>query len=115
VGFSAVGPAARFGPDPERTLDAPSGATRSPITLAPMGTYLQAAAAVLREAPRPLTTREVTEAALEMGLISPQGTTPEQTMSAALYTAGPGTPIAREYEPGSARARRGSVRWRYRD
>lgn len=40
---------------------------------------------VLREARRPLTSREITERAVEQGLIAPAGKTPEATMSAALY------------------------------
>jgi hypothetical protein len=76
-------------------------------------TFLEAAEAVLRSARRPLTTREIVELALEKGLLNPRGKTPEATMSAALYGAPPGGAIQRDYEPGLARARRGSVRWRY--
>lgn len=79
-----------------------------------MGTYLQAAAAVLRDASGPMTVREITGAAVSRGLIKPDGKTPERTMSAALYTAPSDAPVSREYQPGPTRARRGSVRWRYR-
>jgi hypothetical protein len=77
-------------------------------------TFLAAAEAVLKSAGRPLTTREVTEMALKRGLIAPTGKTPEQTMSAALYTAvrdKPGGTIQRLYRPGATRAARDSVRW----
>jgi HB1, ASXL, restriction endonuclease HTH domain len=70
-------------------------------------TFLAAAEAVLKSAGRPLTTREVTEMALERGLIASTGKTPEQTMSAALYTAvrdKPGGTIRRLYRPGATRA-----------
>jgi hypothetical protein len=79
-------------------------------------TFLAAAEAVLKAAKRPLTTREVTEAALRRGLINPTGKTPEATMSASLYVAARQEPegaIQRHYEPGVTRAARDSVRWVY--
>jgi hypothetical protein len=76
-------------------------------------TFLEAAEMVLRAARRPLTTQEIVEAALKKGLIQPRGKTPAASMKAALYGAPPSTPIMRIYDEGHARARRGSVRWRY--
>ena len=78
-------------------------------------TYLRAAEAVLREARRPLSAREITELALSKGLIQPRGRTPVKTMDARLYTAPLDVPIRREYQPGPRRAARGSVRWKYVD
>jgi hypothetical protein len=76
-------------------------------------TFLEAAEDVLRRARKPLTAREITEAAMARGLISPRGRTPEATMSSALYGAPSESPIQREFKPGRQRARRGSVHWRY--
>ena len=79
-------------------------------------TYLDAAIQVLREARRPLTTRELTEAALRRELISPLGTTPIATMSATLYRHlrdAQKPRIRRDSQPGPARALRGSVRWHH--
>lgn len=76
-------------------------------------TYVEAAIEVLRRAGRPMTDAEITEQAIELGLISTSGKTPRQSMSAALYVLAkdPSAPIRRIAEPGSTRARRGSVRW----
>jgi hypothetical protein len=60
-----------------------------------------------------MSAREITELALQRGLLRSNGKTPEATMSAKLYTAPKDGPIRRECEPGPARARRGSVRWTY--
>ena len=79
----------------------------------PPVTFLEAAEAVLRAAKRPLTTREITDIALQRGLLRTGGKTPEATMSAALYGALADAPIRREFAPGRRRAARGSVRWVY--
>ena len=50
-------------------------------------TYLEAAAAVLKDAGEALHYKEITRRALERGLIEPKGTTPEATMGAQLYMA----------------------------
>ena len=71
--------------------------------------YYDAAVAVLRKASRPMTSREITDSAIEQGLIAPSGRTPEATMSAALYTRE--GPIRKVAEPGPTRAKRNSVRW----
>jgi hypothetical protein len=48
-------------------------------------TYFGAALEILKSSRNPLTTREITERALERGLIAPRGKTPINTMAAALY------------------------------
>jgi hypothetical protein len=78
-------------------------------------TFREAAECVLKESNRPLTVHEIVERALRRDLISTTGKTPEATMSAALYGAPADGPIRREFEPGPARARRGSVRWLHID
>jgi hypothetical protein len=76
-------------------------------------TFLEAARTVLAEARRPMTTREITDEALRQGLIETAGKTPEKSMDAQLYVRAkqPGATIVRLAEPGTIRARRGSVRW----
>jgi hypothetical protein len=76
-------------------------------------TFLQAAEHVLRSSKRPMTCREITDAALKQGLLAAAGKTPEASMSAVLYAVPRDGPIRREFEPGTVRAKRGSVRWRY--
>lgn len=79
-------------------------------------TYLEAALAVLKASRKPMTSADITQAALPKELIRPQGKTPVATMCAALYvyvrnTAAP--VIRREYQPGPTRAARQSVRRLY--
>jgi hypothetical protein len=79
--------------------------------------FLEAALTVLADAERPLTSREVGQRVVERGLVDTSGKSPEATVTAALYVTlrdnrVPG--LERHYEPGPTRARRGSVRWRYR-
>lgn len=76
-------------------------------------TYLQAAIRVLRATRRPMTTRDITEAAVRNGYIRPHGKTPEATMSSALYrhVNGSAAVIRRDHRPGPTRAVRDSVRW----
>jgi hypothetical protein len=65
-----------------------------------------------------LTTGEITQLAIERGLITPRGKTPEATMRARLYGAvrdDPSCPIRRTSTPGATRAVRGSVRWELHD
>lgn len=50
-------------------------------------TYLEAAAAVLKESGEALHYKEIARRALEQGLIEPKGATPEATMAAQLYMA----------------------------
>jgi hypothetical protein len=80
-------------------------------------TYYEAALQVLRSVRRPLTTREITDRAIERGLIAPAGKTPEATMSAELYRGVRKDPeLVKIDEPRSdGRARPRSVRWTLRD
>jgi HB1, ASXL, restriction endonuclease HTH domain len=80
-------------------------------------TFLSPALAVLKEAQVPLTIDEITDRALQRGLLTTTGKTPRRSMAACLYMASkisPDVPVERVFEPGSRRARRGSVRWRLR-
>ncbi len=80
-------------------------------------TFLDAALTVLAAAERPLTSREVAERVIAGGLIRTSGKTPEASIAAALYVAlrdGRAPGLERLFEPGPTRARRNSVRWRYR-
>lgn len=76
-------------------------------------TFLEAALAVLKHARQPLTTAEVTERAIDKGMLSTKGKTPEASMSAALYKeAGSKKPrVCKLAQQGPTRAARGSVRW----
>jgi HB1, ASXL, restriction endonuclease HTH domain len=79
-------------------------------------TFIEAAEAVLKTTKRAMTGAEIIEAAVRRGLITTRGKTPEATLSAALYRLvrdDPESPIQREYQQGSQRAVRGSVRWLY--
>jgi hypothetical protein len=81
----------------------------------PRMTYYEAALSVLRSARRPLTTREITDLAVQRKLIVPGGKTPYATMSATLYTrVGGNKELAKIDVPGNRRAKRGSVRWTLR-
>jgi hypothetical protein len=81
-------------------------------------TFLEAAKAILRETGRPMTAREVTDLALKRGLIKSSGKTPDATLLAQLYGQvrdNPDGPIVRVWEQGPNRARRGTVRWAWRE
>jgi hypothetical protein len=81
----------------------------------PRMTYYQAALIVLRSTRRPLSTREITNLALQRNLIQPGGKTPNDTMSAVLYTrVGGNSELVKVDAPGNGRAKRGSVRWTLR-
>jgi hypothetical protein len=78
-------------------------------------TYYEAALQVLRSARHPLTAREITDRAIERGLITPHGKTPHDTMSSKLYVrAKKDTDLVRLVTPGNGRAKSGSVRWTLR-
>ena len=78
-------------------------------------TYYEAALEVLRSVQRPLTTWEITDEAIQRGLITPVGKTPHATMAAKLYSRVRHDPILVKLEDrGSERAKRGSVRWTLR-
>jgi hypothetical protein len=79
-------------------------------------TYYEAALQVLRSVQHPLTTREITDRAMESRLIKPVGKTPHATMSAVLYRRVRSDPVLVKLEDaGDRRAKRGSVRWMVRD
>ena len=78
-------------------------------------TYYEAALQVLRSVKHPLTTREITDRAIESGLITPRGKTPHSTMGAELYLRVRDDPeLIKIADPGDARAKHGSVRWTLR-
>ena len=71
--------------------------------------FLDAAVEVLRDAGRPMTSNEITEVALQRGLIETRGKTPRATMSPRLYIYIRDHPeglVVRVAEPGRTRARR---------
>jgi HB1, ASXL, restriction endonuclease HTH domain len=75
-------------------------------------TYYEAALRVLKFVGRPLTAREITDQAIEAGLIAPVGKTPHATMSAVLYMrVRSDLELLKMEDPGNGRAKRGSVRW----
>ncbi|MBI2776616.1 MAG: winged helix-turn-helix domain-containing protein [Chloroflexi bacterium] len=79
--------------------------------------FLDASLQVLDGSERPMTTDEIAEVILERRYLTSSGKTPSATVAAALYVAvrdGRAPGLERVFEPGSRRARRGTVRWRYR-
>ena len=75
-------------------------------------TYYEAALRVLKFVGHPLTAREITDQAIEAGLIAPAGKTPYATMRAALYVrVRSDLELLKMEDPGNGRAKRGSVRW----
>jgi hypothetical protein len=78
--------------------------------------YYEAALQVLRAVRQPLTTREITNQALEKGLIAPRGKTPHATMGSMLYVRLRDDPeLVKLESPGNdGRAKRDSVRWALR-
>jgi hypothetical protein len=77
--------------------------------------YFEAAITALERVRKPLTTRQLTEAAIKDGLIKPKGKTPEATMSAELYKRLPtDSRLVKLETPGTNRAVHGTVRWALR-
>lgn len=75
-------------------------------------TYLEAAFEVLKSSSSPLSTREITERAMQRQLIAPHSKTPVASMAAALYQAlRADDHLLKLEDPGRHRARRGTVRW----
>lgn len=75
-------------------------------------TYYEAALRVLKFAGYPLTAREITDQAIEAGLIAPVGKTPYSTMSSILYKRlKTDLELLKMEDPGKGRAKPGSVRW----
>lgn len=78
-------------------------------------TFYEAAIEILRAADRPLTAREITDQALEKGLITSNGRTPEASMCAVLYVRlRNDSGLVKLEDRGALRAKRGSVRWTLR-
>jgi hypothetical protein len=80
--------------------------------------FLTAGIAVLRETGREMTAQEILQLALSRGLVSTTGKTPAATMTAQLYVHvrdHPDGPLRLIAETGTYRARRGTVRWAWRD
>jgi hypothetical protein len=78
-------------------------------------TYYEAALQVLRSVQHPMTTRQITDQAIERGLIAPRGKTPRKTMAAELYTRVRDDPdLIKIEDPVNGRAKPGSVRWTLR-
>jgi hypothetical protein len=79
-------------------------------------TFYEAALRILKSSRKPLSTREITERALERGLIVSHGKTPEASMAAVLYgRLGTDTQLVKIEDHGPTRAKRGTVRWRMRE
>jgi hypothetical protein len=78
-------------------------------------TYYEAARQVLKSARRPMTTREITNLAIQRKLLVTRGKTPLASMSAVLYLRVRDDPeLVKIAAQGSRRAKRGSVRWTLR-
>lgn len=80
-------------------------------------TFVQASIEVLREASKPLTTREVADTVLRTKHVDSRGKTPLASISAALYviSKSPNNPgVRRLAKRGPNRAMRGTVRWIWR-
>ncbi len=91
-------------PSKGRVEQHPVGATVS---------FLDAAEMVLRRATRPMNSSEILSRAISAGLIATRGSTPDHTMSAALYRDAKKTTsrFARVAREGRLRGVQGSVRW----
>ena len=75
-------------------------------------TYYEAALRVLKFVGRPLTAREITDQAIEAGLIAPAGKNPSATMSAALcLRVRSDRELLKMEDPGKGTVKRGAVRW----
>jgi len=82
-----------------------------------VSSFLDAAITILKETKREMTARELADAALQRGLVSSSGKTPDATLAAQMYVRvreQPAGPLRRIAESGPTRARRGSVRWAWR-
>jgi hypothetical protein len=79
-------------------------------------TFYEAALQILQSSRKPLTVQEITERALERGLIVSHGRTPEATMSAVLYgRLRSDARLVKVEDRGPVRARPGTVRWELRE
>jgi hypothetical protein len=79
--------------------------------------FLDAAIIILKETQREMTAKELADVALQRGLVTSAGKTPDATLAAQLYVRvreQSGGPLRKVAGPGASRARRGSVRWAWR-
>ena len=80
--------------------------------------FLTAGISILKETGLEMTATEVARIAIERGLVPSSGRTPDATLAAQLYVhvrEHPQGPLQKIAEPGTMRARRGSVRWAWRE
>jgi HB1, ASXL, restriction endonuclease HTH domain len=84
----------------------------------PKGSFLDAAATILKRGKAPLTFKEITERAIASALLQGSiGKTPDRTMAAALYMEvlhNPASRFRRIAQAGRTRAVRNSVKWTLR-
>jgi HB1, ASXL, restriction endonuclease HTH domain len=79
-------------------------------------TFYEAALQILKSSRKPLTTKEITDRALDRGLIISRGKTPVATMAAVLYKRlGTDLQLVKTEDRGPARAKPGTVRWTLRE
>jgi hypothetical protein len=79
-------------------------------------TFYEAALQILKSSRKPLTSGEITERALERGLIVSRGKTPVATMASELYSHLDTDPqLVKTEDRGLVRAKRGTVRWALRE
>lgn len=80
--------------------------------------FLKAAISILAETGREMTATEIARIALDRGLVESSGKTPRATLAAQLYVhvrEHPQGPLQKISGPGPSRARRGSVKWAWRE
>jgi hypothetical protein len=78
-------------------------------------TYYEAALQILKSSRKPMTSREITNRALERGLIVSRGKTPEATMGVVLNRRlRDDSQHVKTEDRGPTRAKRGTVRWALR-
>lgn len=80
-------------------------------------TFYEAALEILKSSRKPLTSREITQRALERGLIVSRGKTPRLTMTSELYThVGIDPRLVKTEDRGpTGRTKAGTVRWTFRE
>jgi hypothetical protein len=80
-------------------------------------TFYEAALEILKSSSKPLTSKEITQRALERGLIMSRGKTPTRTMESQLYgQLGTDPLLVKTGDRGpNGRPKRGTVRWTLRE
>jgi hypothetical protein len=79
-------------------------------------TFYEAALQILKSSRKSLTSKEITERALERGLIVTRGKTPVATMTAELYKhLGTDPQLVKTEDRGPTRAKHGTVGWTLRE